>query len=282
MPQSISIFRDLTFAVADGESLQADLYLPDTTTPPPAVVYIHGGGWAVGSRKDHCDTRLPAIAKAGLAVLSIDYRLIDKAHFPAQVHDAKAAVRWVKANAGAFGIDAERVGVWGASAGAVLAALVGLTAGQPDWEGNDSKNPEFASDVHAVVSWFGISDFAATASRSALESQLVPDGPEAAFLGLGSAGEIVEQVELARRASPVSWVHAEAPPFLIAHGDRDRIVPQTESFALHAALSRVGAESTLVTIGGAGHEGAAFDSAANIAITAGFLGATLKGATHAE
>jgi acetyl esterase/lipase len=279
--QNISIIRDLTYAVAGGDALQADLYLPDTTTPPPTVVYIHGGGWAVGSRRDHCDTRLPAIAKAGLAVLSIDYRLIDKAHFPAQVHDAKAAVRWIKANSGELGVDAERVGVWGASAGAVLAALVGLTAGQPDWEGNDTKNTEFTSDVHAVVFWFGISDFTATTSRSALESQLVPDGPEAAFLGLGSAAEIVDQSELARRASPVSWAHAAAPPFLIAHGDRDRIVPQTESFALHAALTRVGAESTLVSIGGAGHEGEAFDSAANIAVTAGFLGATLKHATHA-
>lgn len=282
MPQNISVFSDLTYAVAEGNSLQADLYLPDTTTPPPTVVYIHGGGWALGSRRDHCDTRLAAIAAAGLAVLSVDYRLIDKAHFPAQVHDVKAAVRWVKGNAGELGVDAERVGVWGASAGAVLAALVGLTAGRPDWEGSDTTNSEFTSDVHAVVFWFGISDFTATTSRSALESQLVPDGPEAAFLGLSSAAEIVDQMKLARRASPVSWVHAEAPPFLIAHGDRDRIVPQTESDALHAALTRVGAESTLVTIGGAGHEDEAFDSAANIAITASFLDATLKRATHAK
>jgi acetyl esterase/lipase len=279
--QSISVLRDLTYSVVEGVRLAADLYLPETRTPPPTVIYIHGGGWAVGSRRDHCDTRLSAIAAAGLAVLSIDYRLVDKAHFPAQVHDVKAAVRWIRGNAGVFGVDADRVGVWGASAGAVLAALVGLTVGQRDWEGGDNTNSEFTSDVHAVVFWFGISDFTATTSRSALESELVPDGPEAAFLGLSSAAEIVDQLKLARRASPVSWVHAEAPPFLIAHGDRDRIVPQSESGALHAALTRVGAESTLVTIGGAGHEDEAFDSAANIAITAGFLGARLKRATRA-
>lgn len=282
MPPNISVFRDLTYAAVEGTSLQADLYLPGTATPPPTVVYIHGGGWAVGSRRDHCDTRLTAIAAAGLAVLSIDYRLIDKAHFPAQIHDVKAAIRWIRGNAGVFGVDADRVGVWGASAGAVLAALVGLTAGQPEWEGDGATDSEFTSDVHAVVFWFGISDFIATTSRSALESQLVPDGPEAAFLGLGSAAEIVDQLNVARRASPVSWVHAKAPPFLIAHGDRDRIVPQSESVALHAALTRVGAESTLVTIGGAGHEDEAFDSDANIAITAGFLDATLKRATHAK
>lgn len=280
MSNNVSVIPDLIYNTAADRDLLADLYLPDTAQPPPVVVYIHGGGWAQGSRSDHHDTRLAAIAGTGLAVLSIDYRLVDQAHFPAQVHDVKSAVRWIKAHGEQYGLDTERVGLWGASAGAVLAALAGLTAGHDAWENDTGKTGGHTSDVHAVVFWFGISDFTSTTTRSALEALLVPDGPEAAFLGLSSGAEVAEHPQIARRASPLQWVHAAAPPFLIAHGDRDRMVPVAESVALHAALTRVGAQSTLMTLGGAGHEDAAFDTAANLGATAGFLLATLGSATQ--
>lgn len=274
MSHDVSLVTSLVYRTVAGDDLLADLYLPDTALPPPVVVYVHGGGWAQGSRSDHGSTRLAAIAGSGLAVLSIDYRLVHQAHFPAQVHDVKAAVCWIKEHGDEYGLDVHRVGIWGASAGAVLAALAGLTAGHDDWD-QDSRESGCTSDVHAVVFWFGISDFAATTTRSALEALLMPDGPEAAFLGLNSGTEVTEHPQIAQRASPLHWVHAAAPPFLIAHGDRDRMVPLSESVALHAALSRAGAQSTLLTLGGAGHEDTAFDTAANLAVTAGFLLATL-------
>lgn len=275
MSHDVSIIADLNYRTVAGYDLLADLYLPDTALPPPVVVYVHGGGWAHGSRSDHSNTRLAAIARNGLAVLSIDYRLVHQAHFPAQVDDVKVAVRWIKGHGEQYGLDVERVGVWGASAGAVLAALTGLTAGQSDWEQDTGDPGGHTSDVQAVVFWFGISDFTATTTRSALEALLVPDGPESAFLGLISRAEVAEHPQIARRASPLQWVHAAAPPFLVAHGDRDRIVPLSESVALHAALSRAGAQSTLLNLGGAGHEDPAFDSVANLAVTAGFLLASL-------
>lgn len=273
----ISVVDNLTYAVVDGHALHADLYLPETAQPAPVVIYVHGGGWAVGSRTDYAATRLSALAATGLAVLSIDYRLVDAAHFPAQLHDVKAAIRWVRAHAAGLGVDARRVGIWGASAGAVLAALAGLTAGRKDWEGNVGDHPEQASDVDAVVFWFGISDLLSTTTRSPLEAELIPDGPETAFLGLTMRADIAGDPQLARHASPLEWVHGNAPPFLIAHGDRDRLVSPSESSALHAALTRAGAASMLLTIGGAGHEDEAFDSAGHLAVTAAFLRSALQG-----
>jgi acetyl esterase/lipase len=123
-----------------------------------------------------------------------------------------------------------------------------------------------------VVSWFGLADLPALASRSGLEAQIVPFNFEAVALGAGSAAEVAE---LAVHVNPLTWVRADAPPFLIAHGDRDRVVPTAQSQALHDALVRVGADSSLLLVGGAGHEDAAFDTATNLALTAGFLSAVL-------
>lgn len=271
----VSVTSDLPYAEVDGTALLADLYRPDTEQAPPVVVYVHGGGWAVGSRSDFAETRLGALAAHGLAVLSIDYRLVDVAHFPAQLHDVKAAVRWVRGEAGRLGVDAERIGIWGASAGAVLASLTGLTAGRPELEGDVGHHTDRSSGVQAVVCWFGVGDLVATSTRSSLEARLSPHGPEAAFLGVGSIAEVAGVPDLACQASPLSWVADTAPPFLIAHGDRDRVVPLTESQSLHDALTRAGASSSLLVLGGAGHEDAAFDAPANLALTAGFLLASL-------
>lgn len=211
-----------------------------------------------------------------MAVLSIDYRLAPSAHFPAQLHDLKAAVRWSRACAADLGIDAERIGVWGVSAGAILASLAGLTPDRRELEGNLGEHLDQSSAVQAVVAWMGVSDLLASASRSWLEAQILPFNFEAALLGKDSAAGVTSDPDLARRASPLTWVSADAPPFLIAHGDRDRVVPVGESHALHEALVRAGASSSLLVLGGAGHEDAAFDAPPNLALTAAFLGAVLR------
>ncbi|WP_138732704.1 alpha/beta hydrolase [Modestobacter excelsi] len=272
----VSVTAGLAYAEVDGRVLLADLYRPATQEPPPVVVFVHGGGWAVGSRSDFAETRLAPLAAHGVAVLSIDYRLVDVAHFPAQLHDVKAAVRWLRASARDLDVDAEHMGIWGASAGAVLASLVGLTAGQPELEGSVGDEHAHSSAVQAVVAWFGLSDLSATTTRSPLEAQLLPPGPEAGFLGVVSLAEVPDVRDLARQASPVTWVSEAAPPFLIAHGDRDRMVAPSESRALHDALVRVGAHSSLLVVGGAGHEDPAFDSSASLALTAGFLLGTFR------
>jgi acetyl esterase/lipase len=271
----VAVTPDLTYAEVDGNPLLANLYRPKTEEAPPVVVYAHGGGFARGSRSDQAESRLAALACHGVAVLSIDYRLVPSVQFPAPVHDFKAAVRWVRANAAGLDVAAEKVGAWGASAGSLLASLVGLTAGEPELEGEVGAHLDQSSAVHAVVAWFGTTDMFAGSARSGLETRLLPFDFEAALFGLDSNADIAQASDRVRQASALSWVSADAPPFLIAHGDRDRIVLTAQSRQLHDALVRAGAQSSLLLVGGAGHEDAAFERPSNLALTAGFLSAAL-------
>lgn len=275
----------LTYREVDEELLSADLYKPVTELPPPIVVYVHGGGFQFGSRRDDSDTRLRALAQHGLAVLSIDYRLAPAARFPAQILDVRAAVEWVRSQAPQLGLDGERIALWGASAGASLASLAALTSCSAHSDSVSSEPADHVDlaecQVGAVVAWFGLSDLLDSASRSWLEAEILPFAFEAALLGVDTSAAVIGDPEAAgraRRASPLSWVTADAPPFLIAHGDRDRITPISQSQKLHDALVRVGASSTFCTVGGAGHEDRAFESEANLALTAAWI----KAALHQE
>jgi acetyl esterase/lipase len=235
-----------------------DLYLahdPDA----PLVLYIHGGGWQHGDKADDAAQRLAPMAALGVNVASVNYRLAPDTTFPGPVHDVKAAVRWLRANGARFGLRTEKIGVWGASAGAYLGSLLALTPGRFEGDGNLDRS----SAVQAAVHWFGQSDLAVSASRSDIEAKLLPFAFEQAFLG----GDMATAAEL----SLPLLVSPQAPPFLIAHGDRDRIIPPSESRALHDALSRSGVDSRFVLLGGAGHEDPAFDSPASLAMTAAWL-----------
>jgi acetyl esterase/lipase len=265
---AVTSHRDLEYANVAGTSLTLDLHRPDTGGPVPVVVFLHGGAWRVGDKADHEHERLVALAAHGIAVASADYRFVAQATHPAQVHDSKAVVRWLRAHGAEWDLATGRVGIWGASAGAYLAAMVALTPGDAELEGSVGGNPEQPSDVQAVVSWFGQSDLRTNALRTSLEAELLDPPVEQGLLGLD---DVPAHAEIARHASPLYRVTAAAPPFLIAHGDRDRVTPVSESSALHDALVRAGAQSTFLLLGGAGHEGAAFDRPDHIGLTAAFL-----------
>ncbi|GAA3433594.1 alpha/beta hydrolase [Kutzneria kofuensis] len=235
-----------------------DLY-PAPDPDAPLVLYIHGGGWQHGDKADDAANRLAPMAALGVNVASVNYRLAPGTTFPGPVHDVKGAVRWLRANGEKFGLRTEKIGVWGASAGAYLGSLLALTPGRFEGEGNLDRS----SAVQAAVHWFGQADLAVSASRSAIEARLLPFAFEQAFLG-GDTAKAAD-LSLLRHVSP------QAPPFLISHGDRDRIIPPSESQALHDALSRSGVDSRFLLLGGAGHEDPAFDSPASLAMTAAWL-----------
>ncbi|GAB84101.1 alpha/beta hydrolase [Gordonia rubripertincta] len=267
----VIVKTDLTIATIDGFEVAADLYRPSGEAPP-LVIYIHGGGWQLGDKADGASERLEGLASHGVAVLSVNYRLAPKAAFPNPIHDVKAAVRWARANAASLDVDGDRIGIWGASAGAYLATMVGLSDRDTDLEGDVGGNQDQSSRVDAVVHWFGPSDLSANSRRSPVESFLLPPPFETAILG---ESEVEAPTAASWNASPLSRVHRAAPPFLIAHGDRDRITPIEQSRHLHDALVAAGADSTFTVLGGAGHEGREFDSTANLAQTAAFLRAHL-------
>src|SRR5215212_11555331 len=165
-------YEGITYAVVTGyRPLQLDVWVPASATPPPLVVWIHGGAWIFGDRRYLPETLRPnqlfeELVSKGLAVATIDYRHALEATFPAQLHDAKAAIRYLRAHADPLGIDSNRVGVWGESAGGHLAALVGLTGHRPELEGGIGVIGP-SSGVDAVVDWYGVADITAQAEHSA-------------------------------------------------------------------------------------------------------------------
>ena len=247
------IFAGLSYALVSGyRPLQLDVWVPPAASPPPLVVWIHGGAWLSGDRRYLPETLRPnqlfdALGTAGLAVATVDYRHAREAPFPAQLHDVKAALRYLRAFAAELGVDAARAGVWGESAGGHLAALLALTAGRPDLEG-DVGVPGRAGGVDAVVDWYGVAD------PDALHRMSAPDGappaqwdhpPDVLLAGADPATHAA--------AAPLRQVHSAAPPFLLVHGTDDRLVPFAQSEALRAALSAAGVPVELVPVVGADH-----------------------------
>jgi acetyl esterase/lipase len=279
---TVDVVRDIEYAQTDSGPLALDLYRPAGAEAAVTVLYLHGGGWAVGHRTAYGAERLVPIAQRGVAVASASYRFTDVARYPAQLHDAKGAVRWLRAHGSELGLATDRIGAWGASAGGYLALMLGLTAGNPELEGDIGGNPGQDSSVHAVCDWFAPVDLAAT--RSGRSEFPLPDfasGPPpdpsypARLLGLR---QIEDDLEAARAASPlhlVAGARGGARAYLLMHGDRDGLVPDEQSRAMHAALLSSGIDSSLILLGGANHEGPEFDRAAVLSAVAGFFLAAL-------
>ncbi|GAA3635108.1 hypothetical protein GCM10022223_61870 [Kineosporia mesophila] len=239
-------WRAVEYATVPGfRPLLLDVYRPDTRAAVPAVIFVHGGGWHVGSRSsvgptfaDWLPSPLEQLAGKGFAVVSVDYRLTGEARFPAQLDDVTTALAWLRDRTDELGIDPQRIAVWGESAGGHLAALLGLTA-----EG-----------VAAVVSWYGPSDLSEFPSDAAelgisVADPSAPDSREALLLG----GRATEVPELAAQASPVARVHENAPPFLLIHGTADRFVPHRQSQRLAEALEAKRVDVRLRLLAGADH-----------------------------
>ncbi|MFE4196749.1 alpha/beta hydrolase fold domain-containing protein [Paenarthrobacter sp. NPDC056912] len=233
--------------------LLLDLYLPKSApegggkeNQRPAVVHFHGGGWRVGERSSLgpvCDSfglaPFDVLTEAGFVVVSADYRLSGEAQFPAQLHDARAAVQWLRNHAVEYGVDPERIYAWGDSAGGHLASLVGLT-------GTDS------SRVAAVAAWYPPTDLIHMGDQAlpdAVARASDPGSREELLVG----GVLAENPERAAAASPISYVRPGSPPFLLVHGSADRFVPAAQSQSLAAALEKSGAEVELLLIDHADH-----------------------------
>jgi acetyl esterase/lipase len=247
------LFGGISYGLVSGyRPLQLDVWVPAASTSPPLVVWIHGGAWLSGDRRYLPETLRPnqlfdALLAAGLAVASVDYRHAREAPFPAQLHDVKAALRYLRMHAQELGVDVTRVGVWGESAGGHLAALLALTADRDDLEG-DVGVPGSAGGVDAVVDWYGVTDPDALPRmppQAAALTQL-PDHPSDVLLaGAGPATRA--------DAAPLRQVRPGAPPFLLLHGTADRLVPFAQSEALLDALRAAEVPAQLIPVPGADH-----------------------------
>ena len=263
LPEGTRVERDLAYGRAGRDELKLNLYLPPGDAPKPLIIWIHGGAWMMGSK----DGPSPAqqFIGSGYAVAHVGYRFSQVAKWPAQIHDCKAAVRWLRANAEKYHLDPKRFAAWGSSAGGHLVAVLGTSGGVPKLEGA-SNDVKASSSVQAVVDWFGPTDFLQMDKAGSSMKHDAPDSPESKLIG----GAIQENKDAAAKANPITFIgHGDAPPpFLIMHGDRDRTVPFNQSELLRDALQAAHADVTLRPVAGAGH---GFGGEQNIAPVREFL-----------
>jgi len=250
-PAGFRAVRDLDY-VGSGESRQKlDLYLPQAGSekPHPLVVYVHGGGWEAGS-KDEADV-LAGLIQGGTpyAGASLNYRLTHQAPWPAQIHDCKAAIRWLRAHAQEYHLDADKIAVFGISAGGHLVSMLGVTAGVEELEGDLGKHLDQSSRVSCVLDFCGPSDFLTFGGKGSI---IDPNDPHSALARL-IGGPLKDRQEEARKASPVTYITPDDAPFLLIHGDKDNLVPYAQATEFATALKAAHVPATLLTGTDGGH-----------------------------
>jgi acetyl esterase/lipase len=227
----VTALRDVVYQTIPGYRPQiVDIYQPATPGPHPLILYVHGGGWMAGHTR-HAGALadfpkvLAALAAEGFTVASLEYRLSGEARFPAQLQDVEAALRFLRAHAADYRIDPARVGIWGGSAGGHLSALASVTCR------NTALDPAAAQDgcIQAAAIWYGVFDFAGMQS---------PAGDGAGSRLLGCEGPC--SADKIRSVSPVAYIDAKDPPFLLIHGEQDKTVSVAQSHLGEAALRKAG------------------------------------------
>lgn len=245
-PEGVTIERDVEYGRAGDRPLKLDAVLPAKTPekPLPAIVFVHGGGWRAGDKAGGVGQVARLVATGNYAGFSVGYRLSGEAIWPAQIHDCKAAIRFIRANAKKYHVDPDKIGVWGSSAGGHLVSMLGTSGDVKELEGANG-SPEHSSRVACVVDFCGPADF--------LLGGKVQGGKEPSAVTLLLGGTIEEKQDAARQASPITYVSMDDPPFLIVHGTNDVTVPFEHAARFHEALKKAGCDATLVRIVGGGH-----------------------------
>ena len=260
----LTVIRDVECARVGEHSLKLDLHLPIEKSRPPLIVWVHGGAWRSGSKSN---MPLSRMVEEGYAVASVDYRLSTDARFPAQIHDIKAAIRFLRAHGDRWRIASRKIVAAGDSAGAHLAALVGVSNGNKELEGEIGNDRLQSSEVQGIISFYG------AANLTTILAQSTPHGLNVRVpaLELLLGGQPTNVVDLARLASPVFHVDRTDPPLLLFHGDQDPQMPINQSHELHGAYRGVKAPVEFEVVHGAGHGGAQFYDVEPLAVVKRFL-----------
>lgn len=286
------VYAETTLDNGQPYTLKLDIYQsPEQTQPGPCIVYFFGGGWMWGEYKQKTQKAvycrdLVRLTRQGYTIVCPDYRLASQAIFPACIHDCKGAIRFLKANAAAYHIDPERIGVLGNSAGAHLAAMVALSADHPEMEGTVGGNLEQSSAVKAASLFYTPADLEKALVDAAAS---LGDGPKdltgteienvsndksnvipALIVGYTGAGRTLQSladvlarndendpdwhyIELTRQCSPIRYVNAKNPPVCLFHGGHDPVVPLAQSENFYHALVEAGADATFISYSCGGH-----------------------------
>jgi acetyl esterase/lipase len=249
---AVEIQLDLPYADTSNPKQAVDLYLPkkpNSTQPLPVVAFIHGGGWVNGDRIGYGAACVQMARTGDYAAVAVGYRLTKEASWPAQIHDCKAAIRWIRGHAKEFNLDPDRIAVWGSSAGGHLCSLLGTSGDVKELEGDLGAFTTLSSRVHCVVNQCGPEDF-----NQALmfDPEGKPNFADDAVSGL-LGGSALDKPAEAKAASPITYVTRDDPPFLTIHGTADQRVAYRHAETLHAALQKTGVPSLLLPITGGNH-----------------------------
>jgi len=242
----MKIEEDVTYATVGGVKLKLDIYQPRTQDRRlrRIAVHIHGGAWK-GGDKEAARAFMPELIRAGYIGFAVNYRLSGDAKFPAQIHDCKAAIRWIRKHAKDYNGDPSRIAVFGTSAGGHLAALLGTSGGVEELEGGIGET-DVSSDVQVVCDWFGPTNLVTV--HAGLRDER---NPVVELLG----APISETRKLAALASPLTHVDSSDPPFLIIHGAEDSTVPVEQSRTFYQALNNAGVTAKYIEVPGGKHGG---------------------------
>ena len=267
---------DLNYAnKSDDQTL--DIFIPEGSGPFPAVLLIHGGGFKTGDKKAQYDLAKQLVSKDYVAVC-VNYRLSGEATFPAAVHDIKAAIRFIRANAKNYAINPKKIGTWGASAGGYLSAMMGTSAGNSSLDGTVGNFQNESTKIQACVDWFGPIDFTSMINdakilgfKDSFDIEL-----ESNFMGLDAADPT--NFDLVQIANPINYIDNTDPPFYVQVGDEDPLIPylQSQNFA-KALLNVLGDDKVSYDlIKGGKHGGSKFTNAENVEKIIAFLDKHLK------
>lgn len=238
VPAGVVFEKNIEYSNPDDQHLQLNVARPkDGVGPFPAVICIHGGGFRAGTRESYNGLCLQ-LAERGYVAVTVSYRLAPKYQFPTAVHDVKAAVRWMRANAERYQMDPDRIGTTGGSAGGHLAQFLGVTSGVQKFEG-DGGNAEYSSHVKCVVNFYGPSDFTKSYDASVDAKDVLP-----LFLG----GNLEQERHRHIESSPLYWVTPEAAPTLFVHGTKDAYVAHEQAEWIVERMKAADVEATLMTI----------------------------------
>jgi acetyl esterase/lipase len=235
----IQVRRDIIYGTVNGIDLKLDVYKPNLPGPLPAIIFVHGGGWVQGDKRT-MEANARYFAERGYLGVSVNYRLGPIIKFPAEIEDVKCAIRWVRSHATEIGVNPEKIGALGSSAGGHLVGLLGTTDGSEGFEGNCGDHA-LSSRVQAVVPYFGPMDLIQLFRNN-------PNGSLSLFEQSCRANP-----EPCKAASPITYVSSDDPPFLLVHGTKDPVVPFEQSVLMREALKTKNVEAELVAIEGAGH-----------------------------
>lgn len=243
---------DQPYAGTANPNQMVDVYLPkkrNTDKPMPVVALIHGGGWVNGDRLGYAALAVQLARTGDYVAVAVGYRLTKEASWPAQVHDCKAAIRWIRAHAKELNLDGEKIAVWGSSAGGHLSSLLGTSGGVKEIEGDLGPYTSFSSRVACVVNQCGPEDFTKALMFDKEKKPIFKDDAVMGLLGGSSQEKHAEAVA----ASPLTYVGQDDPPFITFHGTSDQRVAFIHAEAIHSSLTKAGVKSLLIPITGGGH-----------------------------